>query len=351
MSIFKPNIEKLKKKNDIAGLTKSLNHRSADVRYAAFSALAGISDLNDDVTAMLKNMLNDKSQKVRIIATLKFAVSSAETNANNLLEIINNGSQQEKIDLMRIIAGRNGNADEGIIQAIALAMIDKNELVKLEAIETAGATGNPHFVPNLKECMRDKLHWVRIQSVKALYRIEGVGSVNYLIGLLADRDPEAQRMARSYLATLDSDYARKVLHDSSFQLLIKGMNDIEAVRRDTADKIGREKIKEGLPLLYTALHDEYKEVRNAAIKAIGVFKDPSSIDYIARMLDDKYQDTRIEAVKAISQIISKDSLKPLEYALKKGDHNVRDVAQKAIYSLKANIEYLEKIESKDMEVN
>ncbi|MBN2401470.1 MAG: HEAT repeat domain-containing protein [Spirochaetes bacterium] len=337
MGLFKPNIEKLKKANNIAGLTQCLNHKSADVRYGAFSALASRNDLNNDLRSRLKSMLDDPSPKVRTIATMKFTKRGDKTTIDNLMEIINKGTQSEKIELLRIIAGRGKTVDQAIMQAIGLAMVDKKELVKIEAIETAGATGNSHFIPNLLNCLHDNLHTVRIQAAKALYKIEGAESVGHLIGLLVDRNPEVQKTAYAYLSSIDSERARNALHDLKFQRLVNGMNDTESVRRETALKIGEQKIREGLPLLYTALDDEYKEVRIAALNAIAAFRDPSSVDFVAKMLEDKYHDARLEAVKTLGRIFSKNSLKTLEGALKTGDRNVREEAQKAIYKLRSRV--------------
>jgi HEAT repeat protein len=331
MRIFKPNIDKLKKADDITGLERCLNHKSSDVRYAAFSALANRKNLNNDMVVKLKNMTNDPSQKVRTIATLKFADKGDKTITENLNEIINSGNQQEKIELLRIIASRGRSEDETIAQVIALALVDKKELVKLEAIQTAGIIGGSHFIPSLLKCLRDNLHSVRIEAANALYKIGGADSVDYLIGLMVDRNPDARKMAYSYLSSIDSERARKALHDHNFQQLVNGMNDIESVRKETAAKIGIKKIKEGLPLLHTALQDEYKEIRIEALRAIAAFRDPASVSFVAKLLEDKYHDARLEAVRTLGSIISNASLEALENALEKGDRNVREEARKVVY--------------------
>jgi HEAT repeat protein len=341
MRIFKPNIEKLKYANDISGLTRCLDDRSADVRYGAFSVLATKPGLTNDTASKLKSMLNDQSPKVRTIATLKFAKKADKSMSGNLREIINKGSQREKIELLRIIAGRGRTTDETIIQIIGLALLDKKELVKLEAIQTAGATENSHFVLNLLEYLHDRLHNVRIEAAMALYKIRGADSLDYLIGLLVDRDPDVRKTAYSYLSSIDSDHARNALHDINFQQLVKGMNDIESMRKATAAKIGAQKIREGLPLLYTALEDEYKEIRVEALRAIAFFRDPASVDFVAPLLQDKYHDARLEAVRTLGHIISKDSLTALESALEKGDRNVREEAQRAIYKLRPRLQTIQ----------
>jgi HEAT repeat protein len=337
MGLFKPNVEKLKNVNDITGLKKCLTHRNSDVRYAAFNALADRTDQDNDTAAKLKSMLNDPSRKVRTAATFKYMDLTDKKTTENCREILNDGTQREKMDLLVIIAPGNKNPDinTGTAQIIALAMIDKNELVKIKAIQLAGETGSSRFVPNLLECLNDRLKFVRINAAEALYKIQGAGSIGYLVGLLVDPDSGVQETARSFISLMNSKDSRIALNDFKFQQLIRGLNDIESVRRETALKIGREEIKEGLPLLYTALKDDYMEVRIAALKAISAFKDPSSVNYVVRLLGDKYQNTRIEAARTLGQIISGDSLAALEIAMKKGDFNVRQEAQKSYNKLRS----------------
>jgi HEAT repeat protein len=337
MGLFRPNIEKLKNTGNIFRLKECLNHKNADVRFGAFSALAERTDLDDELVTKLKSMLKDPSRKVRTIATLKFADSSDVTTEENMKEIISGGSQREKIDLLHIIAGRYKNSDENanIIQIVALAMIDKDKLVKLKAIQVAGESRSSHFVRNLADCLNDKLKLVRINALESLYKIGSADSISCLVGLLVDRDSEVQKTAQFYLSLVDSERSRIALHDYKFQQLVRGLNNIESVRRDTALKIGVEEIREGLPLLYTVLKDEYQEVRIAALKAIAKFKDPSSVNFVAKLLKDKYQNTRLEAVRTLGQIISKESLTALESVLQKEDWNVREEAKKAYYKLKS----------------
>lgn len=337
MGLFKPNVEKLKNANDLAGLIQCLDHKNADVRFSAFTALVSRPNPDYALLTKLKNMQNDPSPKVRTIATLQFAGKDKKLVSENLKEIINKGTQREKLDLLHIIAGRGLSADETIKQVIAIALHDKNKLVKIEAIITAGATGNKHFIQNLTACLYDNLHIVRIQAAKAIYKIGGPDSIDLLIGLLVDRDKAVKEMAHLYLMSLDSERARKALNDHFFQLLVRGMNDVESVRLETAIRIGKEKVREGLPLLHGALQDEYKEVRVAALKAIAVFKDPSSVDFLTKMLEDRFHDARLEAVKTLGQIISVDSLKALEHALETGDRNMREEARVLIYRMKPRI--------------
>ena len=334
MGLFGPNVEKLDKQNRLSELLTCLDHKKADVRYSAFVALAGKTGLSGDVVNRLRKMMDDPDPWVKTIATLKFAERGDTHISENLMEIITDGSRNAKIDLLRIITGRGATGDQDIMQVVMTALDDKNELVRHWGLTAAGATRNKHLMPYCADLLNEKHHQMRTYAAQALYDIGGEDSVDYLIGLLADREPEVVAAARSYLSTMNVERAHKALNDVQFMRLIKGMNDREPVRRETARKIGDELIREGLPLLHRACRDEYKGVRIQALKSIAAFRDPSSIEFAAKLLDDKFHDVRFQAVLALGQILHARSREALKGAFDDSDKLVREEARRAIENMK-----------------
>src|SRR5208337_2319702 len=106
----------------------------------------------------------------------------------DLMEIIRKGSRNDKIDLLKIIAGRGASVDMTIMQIIMDALVDKKEIVRREALTAAGETLNKHLIPYLADRLKEKHRDLRVRAAKALYDVGGNDSVDYLIGLLADRD-------------------------------------------------------------------------------------------------------------------------------------------------------------------
>jgi HEAT repeat protein len=337
MGLFTPNIRKLKKEGNISELLKCLDHKRANVRYSAFVALAGESDLSGEIVSKLKQMLHDPDPWVKTIATLKFAELGDMAVADNLMEIIRKGSQNDKIDLLKIIAGRGATADVTIMQVIMDALADKKEIVRREAVTAAGATANKRLMPYLADRLKEKHRDLRVHTAKALYDIGGKESVDYLIGLLADRDSIVRAAARSYLEGIVDERAKRALHDVQFMQLIKGMNDKEPVRRLTARKIGDAVITEGLPLLHRACEDKFKEVRIEALKSIAVFKSPASIHFVAKLLDDKFHDVRLEAINTLELISDLHAVKALEHAVEDRNKQVSMSAQGAIDRMKRTL--------------
>lgn len=330
MELFGPNIEKMTENKDTAALLECLGHKRADVRYNAFMALAGFDNLGHDVREQMRKMILDKDPAVRFAATLKFADLTDSAVAGNLKEIIHRGNRKAKTDVLRLIAERGATDNDTIIPMVNLAMLDKDEVVKIEAIKTAGATKNHLLINRLVECLHDAHHDVRFSAARSLFNIGGSGSVDHLIALLVDGDPGVRKLARAYLASIPTEQARRALQDLEFSSLIQGMNGNEPERKKTAMKIGTQKIREGLPLLHKACQDAYKDVRVEALRAIAVFRDPGSVDFVARLLEDKYHDVRLEAVKTLEKIPGEKSLAALERVLEDTDRHVRDEAKKAV---------------------
>jgi len=331
--MLSPNIDRLKKKNDITGLIRCLDHRSPSVRYRAFLALAEEKQISGEISGRLKEMLNDPDERVRTAATLKFAALGATLLSKNLVELIDGGTRKDKIRLLKIITGRGHDIDGAIMEVVVLALADRKGIVKLHAVEAAGATGSSRLVPQIAECLHDRHTDMRIKAAQALCAIGDDPSIDHLIGLLADSNAGVRDVARSCLENFNTARVRMALHDTRYARLIRGMGGLEPERKDTANIIGAEGIREGLPLLHRACWDRYKEIRIEAARAIAMFGDPSSVDALSKLLRDKFYDVRLEAVRALGQIAGEGSLQALQVVLDDRNKQVRDEARRAVNGL------------------
>lgn len=335
MAILTPNIGKTEKEKDIADLVKHLDHKNAGERYSAFVALARKDDLDAEINNKLKTMVNDTDPWVKTIATLHFAKKGdMSAISENLMEIMNKGTQNEKVELLQIIYGRGATSDETVLQVIVAGLHDKKETIKIQAINAAAATKSIHLVPYLGQFIHDKHHKVRLHAAYALHCVGGEESTDYLIGFLIDKNREVQAAARSYLETVTYEHAKKALHDADFMLLARAMEETEPVREKTAQKIGHERIREGLSLLHIACRDKFKRVRLEALRSIALFKNTTSVDVVEKLLDDKYYDVRIEAIHTLEKIGGKRALKAVKKALDDKHKEVRETAQETVLKMK-----------------
>lgn len=336
MGIFRPNIDKLVETGNVDGILKLLYHKKGDIRLQAFLVLAKYRE--DRIINEIKKMLNDSDPKVRAIATLKFGELKEPGIIENLRGIIISGAQRDKIEALRILAGRGKTQDSDISNLLNLALNDKKVMVRIEAVRTMGAIKDKYSIKHLIESLDNKTYQMRLQAAKSLGEIGDESSVYPLIGALVDNHIDVRREAQSALKRIGTEKALKALNDAPFMLLVKRMTEGEFIRRETIRQIGQLKIREGIPLIKKACFDEFKNVRIEAARALGLFREKSAIDNILKLLDDTYYDVRLEAVQALEKIFDIRSLKALEKSLKDKNHNVRDAAKAAYYSLKNRLE-------------
>ena len=291
------------------------------------------ADVNDTALKKLKEMMNDRSSMVKTIATLKFAGMGDDSASLNFFDIIVDGSKDEKIELLKIISQRGKNEDEKILQVVMHGLYDKNESVKLQALTAAEATGSRHLIPYVAECLNEKHHKVRLCAANTLFVIGGEKVIDYLIGLLADKNIDVVFAARKYLTKIDYHIAQNAVHDVQFLNLLNGINGREPVRKETVQKIGADSIREGLSLLYLGCKDIYREVRIEALKSIAVFKSPSSVEFVEKLLKDRSQKVRMEAINTLESIGDQSALIALEWALEDKKDVIRKAAHNAIVRL------------------
>ncbi len=320
MRFFTRSISRLKKENSISKLLEFLKSRNVTLRYRAFVALSERTDLSKEDVDMLRSMVFDPDPWVKTIALLKFASIGDKSVSAILLEIMEDGTVEDKIDLLSIVSSLGRTDDDKILQLIMLGLIDKKEKVRHKATSAAGLSKSRHLVPYIGDMLNAEHHQERLLAAKALADIGGDESIDYLISLLADDHPDVNAAARIYLADVQSDYVKMALNKSSFLQLIKNMNGSETLREKTSHEIGKDLLREGLPLLHRACKDKYKGVRIEALKSISNFKNQHSVDIVVKLLSDKFHDVRIEAVNTLEKIGGKRAMNAIETAF--ADTNV-----------------------------
>lgn len=191
LGIFTPDIDRLKRNEDIKAMIECLSHRKPEIRSKAFSALSPWDD-RKDVVAEMRKLIDDPDPKVRTLALLKFTEIGDSFNEANMKNIILNGRQSEKIELLRILAEKKDTLNEDVSRIIVQALNDKKMIVRFEAMRTFGALKVKHAVPYLIEKLDDESHRIRSEAARALGNIGAPESVDALIGSLMDNNGEVR---------------------------------------------------------------------------------------------------------------------------------------------------------------
>lgn len=328
MGLFTPDIYKLKKQNRISELARLLDHKDKEVRYSAFTALASKTDLNEEITEKLKIMMHsDPDPWIRTMVTLRFARLGDPSVSGNLLQIIEEGSMKSKLELLRFIAGNGPSTDVTIIQIVIIALSDSNILVRIEAITAANAVKNKELIPYIGEMLKEQQYKVRLLAAKALYNIDRVESVDYLITLLADKNLQVLSAVRTYLAAINADRSYRILSNTPF---IDPDGGDEMVYGKIVQGIGQESAMKALSILNEACMDRYRGVRVEALKSLAIFRHPSSIDLAEKLLYDRFPEVRIEALYTLEKLGGRRALKAVEKKGKDKKRAVRDAREKVL---------------------
>lgn len=330
MGLFTPNINRLDKENKIDELIKCLGNRWSSVRYRALVVLSEKNNLSQENLNRLRQMSHDPDLLVKTISALKFTGMGDKSVSDSLIEIMEDGSADVRINLLQVISGLGATEDDTILRVIMIGLIDKKEKVRIRAIQVAAVSKSRHLVPYLGDMLNAKHHKERLLAARALFEIGGDESIDYLVGLLADNYPEVNAAAKLYLEKVENEYVQKALHEASFMQLVKDMNSNESLREKTAHTIGAERIREGLPLLHRASRDKYKGVRIQALRSISLFNNPHSIDVVGKLLSDKFYDVRIEALNTLEKIGGQRAMKVVETALEDKKKAVRQRAEQIL---------------------
>jgi len=327
-----PDIEKLKKSNKITELVQCLDHPRAGIRYNAFVALAGNTTLSDQIKSRMKRLMyNDPDPWVKTIATLRFAQLGDPEISDNLIHIIQEGTQKNKLMLLRIIADYGVSADVTVLQIIMTGLNDEDILVRLQAITAANASKNKQLMPALGKMLNEKYSKVRLLAAKALYNMDKYESAEYLIGLLTDKNILVHSAVRIYISSIISDRAFYGINDDSS---IYPAGSIDGLLENKPRKTGQEVINEGLSLLHNACNEKFKAVRVEVLKSIAIFRDPSSIDVVEKLLYDKFPEVRIEALNTIEKIGGKRALEAIEKLPRDKKKAVREAIDRTLTRMK-----------------
>jgi HEAT repeat protein len=338
MSIFKPNIDRLASEKNISGLIKCTTHRNSEVRLRAFNVLLPQARDSADILQALRRMKKDKDPRIRNMAVLKLAEIGdyGDDMLEDLRAVMIEGSQNDKIDALRILAEKGNDPEAAGI--IVLGLNDKKGMVQIEAIRTMGALKDPTAIVHLEDKLHDTRYQIRLEAIRAIGSIGSDEAVDLLVGSLTDNRLEIRRLAREIMENFGTQKAQKALNDAPLMMMVKRMNENVASKVDALAYIGKHRFMEALPLVHKATSDEYKNVRLEAVKALHSMRDKSSIHTLERMIDDPYFDIRLEAVRALERIINPACLKPLEKARADLNKSVREEAKKAYYTLKTKLE-------------
>lgn len=212
--------------------------------------------------------------------------------------------------------------DDGYVRQEAAEFLERvagKSILDAEEFKGAGSLGemvNKRAVEPLIQALKDDDRLVRSKAADALGMIGDRRAVDHLIKALKDEDNYVRRKASEVLDKLGW----------------KPGNDIEKANYLIAKKQWDELVKVGKPAvepLTRALEDKKKDVREAAVEALGKIKDKRAVKSLTQALMDEDEDVRKVVTKTLEER-GESWLEPLVQALMDEDEDARQEAAKTL---------------------
>ena len=200
MAIFdrKPNVERMKKKEDINGLIKALNYqKDPSVRYAIASALGEIG--NEQAVKPLIAALKDQDWQVRRCIVTALAKIGDERAVEPLIEALKDTNKE--------VCGRAATelakiGDERAVEPLIDVLNDKDWGNRYAAALALAEIGNEQVVEPLIAALKDDKWKVRYITASALGTIGDERAIEPLIVALSDNSEDVREATATALGKI-----------------------------------------------------------------------------------------------------------------------------------------------------
>ena len=324
MGFFKPNIEKMRTRQDVEGLLKALNHKDEGVRYEAAVALERLGWKPGDDT-----------EKARYLIA-KREWDDLAVLGGPAVESLIQALKDEDRDVRTGAAEALRKIGEPAVDPLIKALKDEKSDVRTVAAECLGEIGDARAVEPLIQALKHKDAASSVfvveedgalvpsgGSAKGLSLI-GEPAVEPLIQALKDENPSLRASAALALGVTRD--ARAV------EPLIQALKDEDENVLWNANMALR---SIGEPAMEPLIKDEDWHVRQATALALGVTGDARAVEPLIQALKDEEFRVRVAAASTLGIIGDTRAVEPLTQALKDNNEDVREAAKEALENLKA----------------
>jgi HEAT repeat protein len=294
-NLFKPNIEKLKKKNDLIGLINSIKCRSSDIQAAAVKAL---NEMGGTAIDKLIIMLNDNNKNTRETAVKALEKIGAPA-VKPVIAALEQGSDfYAKIALITLI-----QIGKPATSALIETILNKNFVVRETAYKAlyeidrnwTDSKEAEKAVPYLITVLKDDDPALRVNAAEALIQI-GQTVVAPLVTILIDEN-ESENSRMNAITILEEIKDP----DAVGGLIIALKSDNENIRQAA----GRTLVKFGAPVveaLIGVLKNETNSKRSTAAEALGKIKDSRAVKSLIDVLKDNDPECKRSTCQALREI-------------------------------------------------
>lgn len=327
------------------------NSKQQALLWIAHGEMDRASELGEDAADALILVLQENTGYQRQSAVRALSRTNDHRIVQILLPILKDEDHQVRAAVVEAL-GVHGDAN--VLEHVLAALNDPHQRVRIEAVETLGKIGCQDLIDPLIASLRGEKHWeVRLALVRILSRMQDIRTVEPLIDALEDPDKEVREAAIKGLAELGDRRAIGPLvlalideHGNVRQTASAALNKIDPQweRTDAANQ--------SVPRLKVALKDKEYWVRQSAADALArignveaqpsiVGPEVSSADsqqdriqeaLVALLIDDD-RDLRQAAVEALGRTGDQRAINALVPMLQDEDPWVRKATAQSLAAL------------------
>lgn len=328
----RPDIGKMKAKQDVEGLNQALNHKDAEIRLGAVQALIEIG--NTQAIRVLTAAAQDGEEGVREAAAEYLRTREALRLLASLPSPPQFGKQftYEQQRLIEQVEERLVHMGVPAVPVLIAALAHDNRTIQSCAIKALGAIGDVRAIePLMAVYEKNKGNTRGGDAIDSLQQINDPRIVGLLLSILKTKET-GNYFTRAYAVS-----ALGRLGDvSAVESLITVLQDRDGFeRRDTtashvrdraALALGELRDARALTPLITALKDEKDEIRWSAAEALGELGDAGAVDPLIAALQDESSLVRKYAARSLCKLGSAQGTEVVLADLHSDDRTTREEA-------------------------
>ncbi|MBO8183283.1 MAG: HEAT repeat domain-containing protein [Archaeoglobus sp.] len=265
---------------------------------------------------ILTNFLKEKSDGLRLkVAEILGEIGEAEA-IPYLKKLLNDQNKFIRLKAAESLVKLTGNATH----LLQLLEEERDDQIKMKAIELIGESGDFSAIDKLKGFLRDRNSLIRRVTA---YSLEKLGWF-----------PKTEEEMLHYLVAKE-EWDKVCRFGKAHEVLVQLLDDEdESIRCKVVEALGRLRDPRCVEMLIRKLSDESRFVRWRVAEALGIIRDKRALKHLIAALNDECEFVRWKAAEALGELGDPEAIEPLMKAMEDESEYVRWAAAEALWKIR-----------------
>lgn len=351
-------------------LLEALKDEDPLVRRNAIYILRNIASeegfISEDSVDLLIKALEDEDPEVRRYVTFTLGYTGGPAAVDALLNTLddedpwvvqgavsalgNIGDPSTVDPLLGLLDHENEEVRRNVLFIFAYDFFDPRTFVPLSEHFLETGEGSHAVLANavaygkekeaaavFKEVLNSKNPGIRADAVRALGDLDDPDTVEILIGMLVDRDPDVRLAVVDTLGRIGPE-AKKAVEPLINSLDAPGRKlsadqKSTAIRRATIRALGKIGDERAVPALTGLLEDKDQRARSLVLSALESIAGPASVEPVRESLEDEHWTVRAQAIEVLGRLEGRAAIEYIFPLLRDEDWHVRVKAAETLAGL------------------